>query len=266
MTGTTRSSRRPAESSGRSSRIARGSGRRIATRRSPSSRRGWHTTSTAVSRSCVRWGSTRISSRSRSRPRPRRPIQPQGHPDSHKLVAARFDASLVDSAQHRYVSQVVPSRYELPRFLVTANLSPQDLFAQLSARRAAPAARQPRAPSHQLGRRAGRPQVGVARPRRPEIRGARAHLAVGPLGAQERAPPARRDAAHRGRPPGDACRRRGGHPGHPAGRQQPACNGHGRPVAAPYPRRYESPLRAPSGLLAPPRGRLPRHHPARRRR
>ena len=54
-------------------------------------------------------------------------------PILHKLVAARFDASLVDSAQHRYVSQVVPSRYELPRFLVTANLSPQDLFAELSA-------------------------------------------------------------------------------------------------------------------------------------
>jgi biofilm PGA synthesis lipoprotein PgaB len=54
-------------------------------------------------------------------------------PILHRLVAARFEASLVDSAQHRYVSRVILARYALPRFLVTSNMSAQTLFDDLAA-------------------------------------------------------------------------------------------------------------------------------------
>jgi biofilm PGA synthesis lipoprotein PgaB len=54
-------------------------------------------------------------------------------PILRELVDSRFDVSLVDSSQHRYISRAVPSRHDLPRFLVTSNMSAQDLFDDLSA-------------------------------------------------------------------------------------------------------------------------------------
>jgi peptidoglycan/xylan/chitin deacetylase (PgdA/CDA1 family) len=53
-------------------------------------------------------------------------------PILHRLVRARFPISLVDSAQHRYVSRSISMRGELPRFLVTATTTARDLFDDLA--------------------------------------------------------------------------------------------------------------------------------------
>jgi biofilm PGA synthesis lipoprotein PgaB len=58
---------------------------------------------------------------------------PRVIPILFKLVAARFSASLIDSDQHRYVSRVLPNRYELPRFLVRSSTTARGLFEELAS-------------------------------------------------------------------------------------------------------------------------------------
>jgi peptidoglycan/xylan/chitin deacetylase (PgdA/CDA1 family) len=57
---------------------------------------------------------------------------PRVAPMLHRLVAARFTASLVDSGGlHRYISRVLPMRWEMPRFLVRSSMTAQSLFHDL---------------------------------------------------------------------------------------------------------------------------------------
>jgi peptidoglycan/xylan/chitin deacetylase (PgdA/CDA1 family) len=70
---------------------------------------------------------------------------PRVIPILYRLVAERFTASLVDSADHQYVTRVLGQRYELPRFLVRATSTPDSVFADLAST----------APRPQLGNIAG---------------------------------------------------------------------------------------------------------------
>jgi biofilm PGA synthesis lipoprotein PgaB len=57
---------------------------------------------------------------------------PRVVPILHRLVAQRFKASLVDSGGlHRYISHVLPMRWEMPRFLIRSTMSAQNLFDDL---------------------------------------------------------------------------------------------------------------------------------------
>lgn len=59
---------------------------------------------------------------------------PRVVPILHELVAERFKASLVDSGGlHRYISRVIPMRWEMPRFLVRSSMTTEDLFDDLEA-------------------------------------------------------------------------------------------------------------------------------------